>query len=462
MEDYKGEIQGESCLDSIISKANHVQDELSSLDAFSSVSHSVSRNANNPSEVDVVFKLREGKKRYTLGSTINRQGRLGFEASAFFPNLLGTLSTSRLSVETFGSNSRELNVSHFTPRIFSNMNMVYSLSKSLVDYSKSSAYTESSFGSLVRLSDPAGRHNFAIESRIRELPRSLHNQIEALSQEHASSLREQSDSQGFQTLKNSLCYSWNRIKSNTNREKGHPTAAPLKVLSSTTTQQLCLEIAGFGGDVCFVKTQGFYTWSSKLSTTRENASLLKHLNMGVHLGLGVLLPNLLSTPPLKTSMHDRFFLGGNCGAHYCLPGFAPRSVGPCMQVAGNFLRARGGGSEACGERENVCLGSDAFVSSELRVSHPIDLSRAGVDVRPNLEAHVSGAVVLDKGDYMDGGGRSLLRRFGEGFRAAAGLGLSVPFGPANLSLMFSAPIKCQKTDTPEGFQLGMRMTYAPL
>lgn len=457
-----GEIQGERCMDSIIRRASHVEDELSSLDAFSSVSHSVSRNASKPSEVDVVFKLREAKKRYTLGSTINKQGRVGFEASAFFPSLMGTLSTSRLSIETFGSNSREVNISHFTPRVFSSsMNMVYSLSKSLVDYSKCSAFTESSFGSLVRFSDPANRHNFAIESRIRELPRSLHSQIEAQSQGHAPSSKELPSTQGVQSLKNSLCYSWNHIKSSTNREKEPPTFAPFKISSSTTTQQLSLEVTGFGGDVSFVKTQGFYTWSSKLSRTRENASLLKHLNLDVCLGLGALLPNFLNRPTLRTSVHDRFFLGGNCGAHYCLPGFAPRSVGSHMQVAGDFLQERGS-YEACGERGNVCLGANAFVSSEVRVSHPIDLSKVGVDVRPNLEAHLSGAVVLDKGDCMSRGSRSLLGRFGEGVRAAAGLGFSLPFGPADLSLMFSAPIKCQKTDMPEGFQLGMRMTYAPL
>ncbi|OII72460.1 uncharacterized protein cubi_00455 [Cryptosporidium ubiquitum] len=469
LKSYKYVFQGEHDLNNIIRKANSVQEELSSLDAFSSVSHNVSPNTNNPLDIDIVFKLRESKKRYTLGSTINKQGKIGFEASAFFPNLLGTLSTSKFSVETFGSNSRELNISHFTPRIFSsNINMVYSLSKSTVDYSKSSAYTESSFGGLVRFSDPNNRHNFTIESRIREFPRSLHEQIGEGPQEYGVTTSSKLfDHQSIQTLKNSLCYSWNQIKSNNYNEKEENLSrtetkrfeiVPFKIHSKKTIQQLSFELAGFNGDVSFIKTQGFYTWSSKFSRIRGCTNFFKNPSIDFSLGFGALLPNLINRSIFKASMHDKFFLGGNCGAHYCLPGFAPRSVGTCKHIIG--VQGKGKNPTIGENRGSVCLGGDAFVSSELKISHPLDLSGMGTDVKPNLQAFISSAVVLDKNDYNKK--KQLLGKFIQNIRAATGFGFSVPLGPADLSLLFSAPIKHLHTDMLEGFQLGMRMTYTPL
>ncbi|KAJ1605725.1 hypothetical protein OIY81_3404 [Cryptosporidium canis] len=464
LKSYTDELQGECSLDSIIQKASHVRDELATLDAFSSVSHSVSQSTSNPSEVDVVFKVREERRRYSLGSTINKRGKIGFEASAFFPNLLGTLSTSKFSLETFGGSSRELNVSHFTPKIFSsNINMVYSLSKSLVDHSKSSAFTESSFGSLVKFSDLTGRHNLTVESRIRDLPKSPYGQTEARPQKHDSTILR------GQTLKNSICYSWNRIKScnpearedcsSAANEKGG-LFAPFKMSHTKTTQQLSLEVAGFSGDVSFLKTQGFYNWSSKLSRARGRPKFLKNINIDFSLGFGAMLPNPFNKVAFRTSVHDKFFLGGNCGAHYCLPGFAPRSVGACTQFKEETQAKESSGLS--GSRGSVCLGGDMFVSSEARVSHPIDLSGVGTSIRPNVEAFVSGAVVMDKSDFVGGEGQSLAKRLGRHARAATGFGISVPFGPADLSLLLSTPLKSQSTDMLEGFQLGMRMTYAPL
>ncbi|KAH8581893.1 uncharacterized protein ELE39_003696 [Cryptosporidium sp. chipmunk genotype I] len=450
-------------------KAKNVQEELSMLNAFSSVSHDVRPNANNPLDIDVVFKLRESKKRFTFGSTINKQGKIGFEASAFFPNLFGTLSTSKFSIETFGTNSRELNIIHFTPRIFSsNIDMVYNLSKSIVDYNRSSSYTENSFGGLVRFSDPNSYHNLTIESRIREFPRSLHEKIgERLQEYGADSSSGLFGHQAIQTLKNSICYSWNRIKNNYHdfkegdssrtEAKKRPNAL-FKINSSNTIQQLSIELAGFNGDVSFIKTQGFYAWNSKFSRNKDSASFLKNPSLDFCLGFGFLLPNFINKSIYKVSLHDKFFLGGNYGAHYCLPGFAPRSVGPCARVVGT--QGEEENSEINENKENLYLGGDVFVSSEVRISHPLDLSGMGTDVKPNLQAFVSSAIVLDKSENREK--RSLLERFRQNIRATTGIGFSVPLGPADLSLLFSAPIKYKNTDMLEGFQLGMRMTYAPL
>ncbi|CUV04432.1 unnamed protein product [Cryptosporidium hominis] len=465
---YKHVFQGECDFENIIMKAKNVQEELSSLDAFSSVSHNVTPNPGNPLDIDVVFKLRENKKRFTLGSTINKRGKIGFEASAFFPNLFGTLSTSKFSIATFGTSSRELSISHFTPNIFStNIDMVYNLSKSIVDYNKSSSYTENSFGGLVRFSGPNNHHNLTVESRIREFPRLVHEQIGERLQDCDTDSSNRFFGQSIQTLKNSICYSWNKIKSNHYNEKDEDSSeagtekrsnAFYKINSNHTIKQLSVELAGFNGDVSFIKTQGFYTWSSKLSRNRYGFNFLKNPSLDFCLGFGALLPNFINNSIFKASMHDKFFLGGNCGAHYCLPGFAPRSVGPCTYIT----RAQGKeeDSKIVENRENVYLGGDSFIVSEARISHPLDLSGMGTDVKPDVQAFVGSAIVLDRNDNREK--RSVLEKFRQNIRVTTGIGLSVPLGPADLSLLFSAPIKYRSTDTLEGFQLGMRMTYAPL
>ncbi|KAF7458350.1 sorting and assembly machinery component 50 isoform X1 [Cryptosporidium felis] len=462
---YENKLRGEKDVEKLKIHAENIKQELSFMDAFSTVSHDLIQNKDCPSEVDITFKLKENKKRFTIGSTINKQGKIGFEASAFFPNLLGTLSTSKLTFETFGSNSREFHLNHFTPKIFSSeFNMTYNLSKSMVDY-KSSSFIENSLGGSVRFSDRNRHHNISIESRIRDPPIDLQVKPEdELQCNNQSSML--NCSSVAQTIKNSVCYSWNRIKSSNGEHSKVSSSQSINKyigppfnVSSNTIEQLSLELAGFGGDVHFIKTQGFHNWNATISKAGVGFYFPKKLGLDFNLGFGILIPNFIHRKPLfKTALHDKFFLGGNSGVHYCLPGFAPRSVGPCTQIAKDISKSK---TIDNGYGESS-LGGDGFASMELRASHPVNLNSVGIDLRPNLQAYLSGATVLNKSDYLTGDRKTFMERFRQNIRASTGVGLSVPIGSANLSLLFSVPIRHQVTDTLEGFQFGVRMAYAPL
>ncbi|KAK6588475.1 hypothetical protein RS030_4633 [Cryptosporidium xiaoi] len=413
---HRETILKETDFNKFIEKVNAVQQELSSLDSFSSVIPVVNTKNEN-SEVDVTFKVRKSRIKYSVGSTINKKGKVGFEISAFIPNLFGTLSSIRLGLETFGKKSREFSFGLFTPMLLnSNLNMSYSLFNNTLN-DNNTPFSNNYFGSKLRLSDKFGANNLTLESSMRETHANLDNG-ESTCEKHFKETP-------MKTLKNSISYSWNKNSHSSNEIKNDT--------KSNTIRQFNIEYAGFNSDVQFIKIEAFQQWKTMFRRCIEKPAFFNNLHLGLNLGLGMLLPNFSKGNfGLKTTIHDRFFLGGNNGFHRCLIGFASGSVGPCLK--GDVDASTTTNSRP----KNTYIGGNGYLSGELTLQYPLNMNKYGFNIEPNLMSYINVATIVDGHDtILTGNGsfsdkKEILDNFKRTIRASTGIGKLTRLKECNL------------------------------
>ncbi|KAL7067171.1 hypothetical protein ACR3K2_23760 [Cryptosporidium serpentis] len=466
---YNKKFENIKDMGSLLQAVKGVHEGLISTGVFSDVIPYITTDPEVKSKVDVKFHCVENKFHYTIGSSVNKKGRIGVEASAYIPGIFGSLSTAKLNFEASGQQSGECGASIFTPNIFgSNFNMLYNIYKTMIDHRQTSSYTEKSFGGILRISDMFGRNSICFESRARDIvtTRFPSNDEDNLSS-FASILKIPS-----QSIKNSIGYSWNRIKQhNPSTDQDNlvieKSIEPLEyigdqqeVIPSMAITQLSSEYAGLNGDVTFLKFQGSHKWRGSFAKY-INFKFVKNLNFEFNMAFGILLPNIFSSGyPLVSTIHDRFFVGGNFGYHNCLRGFAARGIGPCE------LRCDSN-QEQIGTSKPIYdyLGGEGFSLAEFQISYPLklDFLKFGI-MKPHLTGFISAASIIEKTKDLikpkcDVDRCTILL---QGLRASTGIGLMFPINSANLSVTLSTPLKYCHTDLLENVQLGIRLVYSPI
>ncbi|KAH8740176.1 hypothetical protein FG386_001837 [Cryptosporidium ryanae] len=402
---YRETILRENNFNKLIEKVDSIHKELSSLDSFSSVIP-ILNTKNGDSEVDVTFKLVESKIKCSVGSTINKQGKVGFELSAFIPNLLGTLSSTRLTLETFGRRSREFNLGLFTPMLLnSDVNMSYCIFNNKVDDRSTPPYANNYFGSKLKFSDKLGVNSLSLESSIRGTHANIIDNKNHYIIEKAP----------IRTLKNSIGYSWNKARKKFIESKDGT--------ESDTLSQLSIEYAGFNSDVKFIKIEAFQKWRSTLKRHIKRPFFLSNLCLNLSLGLGILLPNFSKGKfELKTTIHDRFFLGGNSGFHKCLMGFASGSVGPCLKEGVDLNK------DLNSKPKDMYVGSNGYLSGELTLQYPLNMNKYGFSIEPNLISYVNAATIINGNNTISMNNcnfsdkNKILENFKRTIRASTGIG----------------------------------------
>eukprot|EP01134_Creolimax_fragrantissima_P001211 CFRG1211T1 len=203
------------------------------------------------------------------------------------------------------------------------------------------------------------------------------------------------------------------------------------------------EIAGLGGDVSFLKTEGGI---QKYALLHRSG-----LTLAVSARAGLLWPTSargndkkkngyekMSDPTTPISgISDRFFLGGPMS----IRGFNMMGVGP--------------------REKNDALGGDAFWEAGVSLRTPIPLVKNTIGDSIQLHSFLNAGSIARLGENGSRSGSGIMNLIMESpLRASTGLGVMMQLGPARLELNYCVPLAYATTDSKkQGFQLGVGVNF---
>lgn len=390
---------------------NHTHNLLKELDVFKSID--TEAVAEPSGVVNVIFKVVEKKRSFTVGTNFDRKGEALCDMQFVQPAVFGGPLTLVGSVSTSARREREFNLRFATPRFLGQrLTSSFDLSRAVVDEAVTSSYLENITNGVFKLTDSRGLHTLSLEAALRDLlPTASSMRLPSVKVQQAR----------LRTVKTSLKYAFNW-------KPLHSWQAATPLLAGARS---ILELAGFPGNVKFLRSETHLDVSCALPlqcTWRTIGTC----------GL------LLSPDGQPTCLQDRFHLGG-AGGVGDLKGYAPRGVGPCASCLPPQV------AKKTPIRTVDALGGDTVGALCTSIYSPLFPMGGG------LGAHLFGFVGLG----------SLLQRLeapclSEGIRTGArasfGCGMSFPISSqGSINLTYACPIWATPRDVQQKWQMGFQM-----
>jgi len=371
-------------------------------------------------QVDVTFHAKEERIALRAGASTTQRGDWGPDGVANIPSIFGGFTSLNClySKRVTGEKSTEASATLANPRILgTKFEGTLGYVDSTVDLTAYSSSTSRRRAVVGTVTDPSGRHKVELESALRDtIPQQA---PQAASREVFQSV--------LTSHKNSAKYSYLRDGSVRGND-GHPSGG------SVTRGSVELgKLMGIGG-MSFLRAElGWWSATRKVSSKYDVLA-----TVSVY-GGGLLYPAGGSG---AIPLQEKFFLGGNMGSpSTTIRGFAFHGVGPAAARP----------APVDGQRKHDALGGDAVVNAAASVSVPLPIQK---ELNSRLFGFCSLASVAPKIS------KAMAKDLQDGWRAAVGVGASVPLHSGLLEFTASHALRDQPTDVRERFQLGFRVNFS--